>query len=1700
MAMLLVLGGTAVRGIAEPVSPDDQEMVTEELLEPSTEVTQEQESEEEQVVSEEPAQTEDGQAAEGVDVTTIEGVDQQLPDAEAPQAAEGVELRTLSEDADEVVGGTASVGRSRTVVRVSRVGTSGTAQVYAFKANEYFVADNLKGMSEKVADRGILLGSYTCGSTQEFEFNRYSDDGYDSLYYKYYVIQDGNILVGPFYASDIYSTRNNGPFEVNTKKGIIHEDDSSPAMADEMGTSNTVVNFDMGSLIYAKEDANGNPIDPSTYRNVIEYECNGETYYFNSEYIKAIDGDISEYSKRGINVTLVVICWYNTNFNRYPSTLAYNTTDNHQTVAFNTSNDKGMGYWIAAMEFIADRYSRGTTLGLVDKFIINNEIDYTYDWSLITPEKDENGNYMRADFDVFMEEYARCFRLANNAVKKFNAGAKVVISLTHNWAESRGEAFKSGPVNSSSRVYNSYRPKEILDWMSTVEKARGDYDWAVSVHPYPIGTTSSNPLKTDLNTGTNFKEVNGDWRTSPWITCINLELYQQYFEQPVNMYNGTELREVTLTETSVCNVDKNSVSPEQYNQALREQAATIAQYYYRAANIDCITEMAYFMAHDISGSYKLGLMESDGTKKPSYDVWKYVDTNLTYAYANRYLNAISDTAQSYKDVMDATGSGYDWDTKWSEDNIIRRYISSDVERSLMTDLESYESGQDILVTATGSVGDVVGLFKATDDVDNAEPIYSYTIGSSKGDFPIKSGKTLNFLAYASASSGRTADANLPAGDYVVALKRGDTNESITRDITITGNYPIGKTDLSISTDKEVYKAGEPIVVTATGNKNCWAGIYKKDDKYGTGNTTSIYWYYVNDPASGIVSGKPTIIQTTIHNTDSSNPGTRIASGEYVVYLFDGSGGNDYNEVKKVNITIEPAPAIAPLESITYDLSDDTDGLANGMVTITKDEDNDSATNCFMYWADENGQPLEGYTALAKFKLTGAVTRHEMYKHTIIPVGARKLIAYASDGEQLSDDYVSCDLPEGCSYELGEPLAEFQIISDVHVTTDSGARNEVRLSNQHFKQMLEDVKKNSTNSIGIFINGDIANTGMNDEFKKVYNLYYNSVNEGNGTLPYIHMAVGNHDWIQGNPSQQFQKWAKALNDTLPNTPEHVYYDEVVDGYHFIYLGGEEPGLSAVMSSQQLQWFDQKMEQYTAEDPNKPIFLFLHQSMYNTVAGSLPGQGWDGVSNEQAFKRILKKYGQIVLVNGHSHWELNSERCMYDGDDEAPVAFNTAAVGYLWSSYNVIGGEFADGSHGYYVRVYDDKVVFMGRDFENNLWIPSAIFVAQENKISTEKDAYTIPIGSEAVNLDAQSTDGTEVNFISTNPQVANITVDGTVIPRKIGETYAVITAYGSDTLVMSRKRVKINVVDGSVIRIAGNDRYETSRKIADNLKKVKGVDKFDAVVLASGSNFPDALGGSYLAYTKNAPILLTSKDFHAYVDVNAYIKSNLASKGTIYVLGGEVAVPEECLKGLSRYNIVRLKGDDRYATNLEILKEAGVANEDILIATGKNYADSLSASGQKRPILLVGDSLNDSQKEFLAAHASNDAKILGGELAVSPAIQSQIEEIFGASKVKRISGDSRYETSAAIARELSNAPGGMIVAYGENFPDGLCGGPLASSLGMPLILTREGADSVALAYAKENDIKSGYALGGTTVLPDGVVRVVFQMTRATEIKL
>ena len=104
-----------------------------------------------------------------------------------------------------------------------------------------------------------------------------------------------------------------------------------------MGVSNTVINWDLCDMIYANEDAKGNPIDNSG-RDAIKFTSNGETFYFNAQFIKEQDGFISGYTKNGINVTLVVISWVQTLNNSYPSSLRYATNNTGVCPAANSAD------------------------------------------------------------------------------------------------------------------------------------------------------------------------------------------------------------------------------------------------------------------------------------------------------------------------------------------------------------------------------------------------------------------------------------------------------------------------------------------------------------------------------------------------------------------------------------------------------------------------------------------------------------------------------------------------------------------------------------------------------------------------------------------------------------------------------------------------------------------------------------------------------------------------------------------------------------------------------------------------------------------------------------------------------------------------------------------------------------------------------------------------------------------------------------------------------------------------------------------------------------------------------------------------------------------------------------------------------------------------------------------------------------------
>ena len=292
------------------------------------------------------------------------------------------------------------------------------------------------------------------------------------------------------------------------------------------------------------------------------------------------------------------------------------------------------------------------------------------------------------------------------------------------------------------------------------------------------------------------------------------------------------------------------------------------------------------------------------------------------------------------------------------------------------------------------------------------------------------------------------------------------------------------------------------------------------------------------------------------------------------------------------------------------------------------------------------------------------------------------------------------------------------------------------------------------------------------------------------------------------------------------------------------------------------------------------------------------------------------------------------------------------------------------------------------------------------------------------------------------------------------------------------------IHARVVRLYGPERYSTAASAAEELKKILGVEKFQNIIVACGTNFPDALSGTYLAAVKQAPILLVKGSFVGAV--NDYIRENLAPGGTVYLLGDNGVVPDSVGRGISGIRIKRLGGNTRYDTNLLILQEAGIAGKDIIVCTGTNFADSLSASAVGLPILLVKDGLYANQKEFLKSVSGNFI-IVGGTNAVNTTVEKQLAS-YG--RVSRVAGTNRYETSVKVAQRFFHNPSTVVLAYAQNFPDGLSGGPLAYATKAPLILTDNNKPGAAKSYAESLIVNKVYIMGGFTLIVDKTVDYIF----------
>ena len=516
-------------------------------------------------------------------------------------------------------------------------------------------------------------------------------------------------------------------------------------------------------------------------------------------------------------------------------------------------------------------------------------------------------------------------------------------------------------------------------------------------------------------------------------------------------------------------------------------------------------------------------------------------------------------------------------------------------------------------------------------------------------------------------------------------------------------------EFSLWSDKTVYEVGDPIWVkgfvennSTDPKKPAWIGLIVRDHSEWGGLRYVYPKDIVNDQPLDLAAGG----KGGNHNLA---PYQSLPAGEYTIVLVPddlplaGDPARKVHILKSIDIEIvekKAEPAKAPIDA-TYDITDPKSGMAAGKVTVTLPADH-GATGVQAFWGNADGK-LEDYTGLAVQKVSATATsvKFNMVKNTFIPPNATHLLVYSVNGaNELSEDCVSIELPEGCGYQFpeGKPLIEFQALSDIHVST--------AIREQHYKSMLQDVLKNSPDSIGIFVAGDVVDSGPRDDWwEKLWELY----DEVEG-LPHMYIGIGNHEFSgyrEYEPAvTQFLKYLRVTDD-MEKPTDVPYYDTWINDYHFIVLGNAvyEPGVRATIGEDQYEWLEKKLGEATDD---RPIFLFMHQGMKNTVSGTAESERWWGINDDEKLRELLKEYPNVFFFTGHTHSDMNSANSMYGGGKNAAM-FNTGSVGDLWTPSTDTSFE---GSQGLYVQVYGDKVLVRGRDFVTGQWVAAAQFVVNE----------------------------------------------------------------------------------------------------------------------------------------------------------------------------------------------------------------------------------------------------------------------------------------------------------------------------------------------------------------------------------------------------
>lgn len=206
---------------------------------------------------------------------------------------------------------------------------------------------------------------------------------------------------------------------------------------------------------------------------------------------------------------------------------------------------------------------------------------------------------------------------------------------------------------------------------------------------------------------------------------------------------------------------------------------------------------------------------------------------------------------------------------------------------------------------------------------------------------------------------------------------------------------------------------------------------------------------------------------------------------------------------------------------------------------------------------------------------------------------------------------------------------------------------------------------------------------------------------------------------------------------------------------------------------------------------------------------------------------------------------------------------------------------------------------------------------------------------------------------------------------------------------------------------------------------------------------------------------------------------------------------------SNVTVKKLKGADRFETAVKISQSGWTKSDTVVIVNGedRSMVDGLTAtplaSVKNSPILLSSnDKLPQKTVEELKRLNPSKVIVIGGNNSMPNAVVEAIKAVNSKISVQRIGGDTRYQTSINIAKEIdkTNNVIKLYIGAGNGEADSLSIASLAGKEKTPIVLTqKDGVDNEAEQFIKSNKVSNVYFIGGLEKISNKAIEQVGKIT-------